>query len=137
MTEQCELCAQFIQDGTVAFAAFNKGKGKGKSKGPMGKGKGGSYPVRPSNLSVEDRRKKLQELEAKTECKDCGRRGHWAGDNQCTMKGTKAARLSVVDRSIGTGKGINPNVSVGSNLLFFGVGLHFYTIYKRNVQNHR
>ena len=40
----------------------------------------------PSNLSVEDRRRKLRELKLKTECKDCGRKGHWRGDPQCTMK---------------------------------------------------
>ena len=59
-------------------AYWSKGRGKGK-------GVRGRYPVRPSNPSTEDRRKKLQELKAKTECKDCGKKGHWRGDKQCTM----------------------------------------------------
>ena len=44
--------------------------------------------MKHSSLFIEDRRKKLTELKAKTECRDCGRRGHWKGDNQCTMKKT-------------------------------------------------
>ncbi len=42
---------------------YGKGGGgvKGKGKGD-GKGKNGKYPVRPSNLSIEERRKKLKEL---------------------------------------------------------------------------
>jgi hypothetical protein len=69
-----EACSCFIQDGATAFLANKSGK---KGSGKRGKGK---YPVRPSNLTIEDRRKKLKELKAKTECKDCGRRGHWKGD---------------------------------------------------------
>ena len=83
-------CADFIQNGATAFVASGKGeKGKGKGK----------YPVRPSNLSIEDRRKKLQELKAKTECKDCGRKGHWRGDKECTMTKTKTAHYSVQSHS--------------------------------------
>ena len=91
MWEDHDACSQFIQDGTAAFVANSPGKGKrGK-----GKGKFGTYPVRPSSLSIEDRRKKLAELKSKTECRDCGRRGHWSGDKQCTMK--KTAHLSFAD----------------------------------------
>jgi len=78
--------SEYVQSSTVAFVAFGK-KGKGKSKGKKGKG---SYPIRPSNLSIQDRRNKLQELKNRTECKECGRRGHWAGDAACTM--TKAGQ---------------------------------------------
>ena len=48
------------------MAYKSKGSGKGKKKGK-------GYPVRASNLSIEDRRKKLADLKARTECKDCGR----------------------------------------------------------------
>ena len=78
--------SEYVQSSTVAFVAFGK-KGKGKGKGKKGKG---SYPIRPSNLSIQDRRNKLQELKNRTECKECGRRGHWAGDAACTM--TKAGQ---------------------------------------------
>ena len=43
------------------------------------------YPIRPPILSIENRSKKLQELNARTECKDCGRKGHWHGDRECTQ----------------------------------------------------
>jgi hypothetical protein len=59
-TKDPDVCAEFIQNGTAAFVA-TKGKGKGKGKGS---GKSGKYPVRLSNLSIADRRKKLQELKA-------------------------------------------------------------------------
>ena len=62
-----------------------KGKGKGKAKG-KGKGKGkGRYPVRPSHLSLENRRRQLKELTAKTEWRACGRKGHWANDREYAM----------------------------------------------------
>ena len=92
-----DRCANFIQEGATAFRAFGKGKGKGKSKG-KGKGK---YPVRPSNLSIEDRRKKLQELKSRTECKECGRKGHWKGDKECTMNTQKTGYLAVKSSSSG------------------------------------
>ena len=63
---------------TFFFWEKEKGKGKGKSKGRCR----GRYPVRPSHLSLEDRRRRLK---AKAECRVCGRKGHWANDRQCAM----------------------------------------------------
>ena len=38
---------------------------------------------------------KLKELKLKTECKACGRKGHWQGDKECTMsKLQKTAHLT-------------------------------------------
>ena len=84
-------CSKFIQDNCVALIAKGaKGRGKGKGK----------YPVRPSNLSIEDRRKKLVKLKSETECKDCGRKGHWKGDKECTMqKQQRSSYLAVDSRS--------------------------------------
>ena len=76
-TQDPELCAGIIQDNTALMAKGGKGKAKGKS---------GKYPIRPSNLALEDRRKMLADLKAKTPCKDCGRKGHWRGDKECTMR---------------------------------------------------
>ena len=72
----------------------SKGKGKGfkgkglaaKSKG-YGKGFGNKgYKSRPGELSLEDRRKKLEELKKKTKCQACGQFGHWAGDSTCPKR---------------------------------------------------
>ena len=73
----------------LAYAATNtlstaKGKGKGKDKG--GKGKSGSKLVK-SNLTIADRKAKLQELKSKSRCLRCGVVGHWAGDAECRFKG--------------------------------------------------
>ena len=76
-TQDPELCSGIIQDNSALMAKGGKGKAKGKS---------GKYPIRPSNLALEDRRKMLADLKAKTPCKDCGRKGHWRGDKECTMR---------------------------------------------------
>ena len=80
-----------------------KGKGYGKSKG-YGKGKGINY-AKPGDLSLEDRRKKFQELKAKTKCQACGRVGHyWAGDNACPKR-KQTANLAT---SLATPKVVEP-----------------------------
>ena len=80
--ESVALLTEAAQAETMAFMARSKAKGKGK---PTAKS-AHSYRPRPSNLSVEDRRKKLQEIKNKSTCKVCGRRGHWAGDKECPGK---------------------------------------------------
>lgn len=55
------------------------------SRQGKGKGKNG-YPVRPSHLSVQDRRAELAGLKQRIECKPCGRRGHWSVDPVCPVK---------------------------------------------------
>ena len=54
-----EVSAQLVQASVQAYLSFGKEKeeGKGKSKG--------RYPVRPSHLSLEDRRRRLRELKEK------------------------------------------------------------------------
>ena len=70
------VSAQLIQANVQACLSFGKEKGKGKGKSK------GRYLVRPSRLSLEDRR---GELKAKTECRARGRKGHWAQDRECAM----------------------------------------------------
>ncbi|OLQ09920.1 hypothetical protein AK812_SmicGene6391 [Symbiodinium microadriaticum] len=75
----------------LAYAATNtlstaKGKGKGKGKDKGGKGKSGGKLVK-SNLTIADRKAKLQELKSKSRCLRCGVVGHWAGDAECRFKG--------------------------------------------------
>ena len=71
--------------------------------------KGGTHGYRPrvSHLSIEDRRRKLQEIKARSTCKKCGKKGHWAGDRECTAptgthqkskgEGKKVGHLAVVE----------------------------------------
>ena len=80
LDQDADSAAAYIQESTTAFMTFNKGKRKGSSKGRKG------YPVRASTLTIEDRKAKLKVLKSRTNCKDCGRRGHWRGDPDCTMK---------------------------------------------------
>ena len=68
-----EVSAQLGNKANVqAYLSFGKETGKSECKG---KSKG-RYPVRPSQLSLEDRRRRSRELKAKTECRACGRMGH-------------------------------------------------------------
>ena len=79
--ESVARLTEAVQCETMAYMARSQAKGKGKPvKGAH------SYRPRPSTLSVEDRRRKLQEIKAKSTCKVCGRRGHWAGDKECSGK---------------------------------------------------
>ena len=70
--EDLDSCSNFILTGTTAYMASNR------KRDPKGGGKG-NHPICPSNFTMEDRRKKLAESNAKTECKGCGRKGHWKG----------------------------------------------------------
>ena len=78
-----EVSAQLVQGNVQAYLSVGKEKGKGKGKG--------RYPGRPSHLSLEDRRRRLKELKAKTECRACGRKGHWANDRECAMSSSSSS----------------------------------------------
>lgn len=93
--------AETAQAEVVANMAWqrNKGEGKGKGKGKgNGKSKGksqGEFPVSRNPLSLEERKKKLTELKARTNCQACGERGHWAGDQQCQKKTEKVGMFGM------------------------------------------
>ena len=110
--------AMVIQHEAVAFLSYSKkgkqnggkGSGKGKSFGPRfkkgsGKGKKGfRFGFRRNRMSVEDRKKKLAELKAKTRCTECNEKGHWAGDDACKLKkknstGKIAERQKILETS--------------------------------------
>ena len=84
--EECDFenfpdaTAEAIQLQCAAHVVMGKaGRGTGKQGG---KGKGG-FPVVRSGLSVEDRKKRLQEIKSRSKCLRCGQTGHWSGDPQC------------------------------------------------------
>ena len=75
--------AEALQLDAVAMVAWQRfsGKGKGKNKGKgkaQGKGKN-----KGSNLSSEERKKRLAELKSRSNCQACGARGLWAGGDIC------------------------------------------------------
>ena len=75
--------AEALQLDAVAMVAWQRfsGKGKGKNKGKgKAKGKGKN---KGSNLSLEERKKRLAELKSRTNCQACGACGHWAGGDIC------------------------------------------------------
>ena len=86
--EHCAYLSETAQTETMAFMARSKAKGKGK---PM-KGFAHGYRPIPSGLSLDDRRSKLREIKAKSTCKACGKKGHWAGDMEFT--GSKSGKGS-------------------------------------------
>ena len=85
------------------------GTHKGKTKGFKGKDKAkakGKHIFR-TQLSVQDRVKRLAELKARSKCPRCGSTGHWAGDPACKFpshrkkppvkpQGSKPAKPGVV-----------------------------------------
>ena len=83
-------------------------KGKGKDKKGKSKGKSKSsqrYPLRHSNLTLEDRKRRLAMLKAETACRDCGRKGHLSGDAACTMKKNHAIVKELKDALEGRERG--------------------------------
>ena len=64
----------FVDTQLNAFAAF-KSKGKSKGRGRL----------RPSKVSLQDRRDIMAKMKARSNCRKCGRRGHWEGDKECPM----------------------------------------------------
>ena len=83
--EAGDALAEALQLDAVAMVAWQRfnGKGKGKSKGKVkGKGKG-KGKNKGNDLSLEERMKRLVELKSRTNCQECGARGHWAGDDTC------------------------------------------------------
>ena len=63
-----------VQAKVQTYLSFGKQKGKGEGKGK------GKFPACPSCSQVQERR-----LTAKTECRACGRKRHWAQDRECAM----------------------------------------------------
>ena len=63
---------------------------------------------------MEDRRRKLQELKAKTKCQACGQIGHWAGDSSCPKQ--KAHANLATTTCSGEDSGIVLNMTEGDEL---------------------
>ena len=106
--EVSEEYAEAVQLAYAATNTLNQAKGKGKGKSNEGKGKSGGKLVK-SNLTIADRKAKLQELKSKSRCLRCGVVGHWAGDAECRFKGnakgTAGKPSPTPAPSGGTGKG--------------------------------
>eukprot|EP00971_Amphidinium_carterae_P352490 6492618-Amphidinium_carterae.1 len=87
-----EELADVAQSEVLAYFARGKAKGKGVQMG--------TRPLhrRPSNLTLEDRRKKLKEIKSRSVCKSCGVKGHWAGDPECRMAPKKVAHVATLGR---------------------------------------
>ena len=81
------MSAQLVQASAQAFLSFgtDKGKGKGKAKG---KGKG-RHLVRPSHLSLEDRRRLVLVVE-----RDIGQMIGRASSSSSTQNQTRTARTA-------------------------------------------
>ena len=64
---------------------FITGKGKGKGK------RGFRFWRGKNRMSLDERKKRLAQLKARTKCQAFGKVGHWAGDAACQMKGQGGA----------------------------------------------
>ncbi len=76
--EACALAAESIQ---LEYEAYNV-RSQAKGKGIGGFGTARHFEV-SGQLSLQERKARLQLLKSKTECRRCGQRGHWSGDPQC------------------------------------------------------
>ena len=84
-----DVSARLVQASAQAYLSFGKEKGKVKAKAR----------ARADVLFArEDRRRRLKELRAKTECRACGRKGHWAHDRECAVSSRKIRHVQLVWR---------------------------------------
>ena len=75
--------AEVAQQLYVGYMAAGTHKGKTKGFKGRDKGKGKGKHIFRTQLSVQDRVKRLAELKARSKCLRCGSTGHWAGDPIC------------------------------------------------------
>ena len=74
--EACALAAEALQLEYEAYSVRSHAKGKGHG------GFAGQRHFEVSgSLSLQEKRARLQQLKLKTECRKCGQKGHWSGDN--------------------------------------------------------
>ena len=76
--EAVALAAESLQLEYEAYMLRGHGKGKGH---------GGFQAQRQfeisGNVSFQERKARLAQLKARTECRKCGQKGHWSGDASC------------------------------------------------------
>ena len=72
--EACNLAAEAIQLEAEAYFVRSHAKGKGHHGFPPKQ-----FEV-SGQLSLQEKRARLQQLKSRTECRRCGQRGHWSGD---------------------------------------------------------
>ena len=98
--EACALEAESLQLEQEAYFVRNQGKGKGH---------GGFQPHRSFDISgqvsFQERKARLAQLKAKTECRRCGAKGHWSGDPQCPKSPRKSFGSGARKGSSSTSKG--------------------------------
>ena len=89
--EAAEYAADIIQAEYEAYFLRNKAKGQGLSGFSKGAGKSGTYSV-GGQLTLEERKQRIQNLKQKTRCRRCGQLGRWAGDGSCPKGKGKGGR---------------------------------------------
>ena len=127
--EACALAAESIQ---LEYEAYNV-RSQAKGKGHGGFGTARHFEV-SGQLSLQERKARLQLLKSKTECRRCGQRGHWSGDPQCP-KGSRrqdgstggkpsSSKSSMGGRSHSGGKkgGNKPGQNPKPRVVYFALG---------------
>ena len=95
--ENLSLFSDMAQAESIAYMARAKGVTKGVGKGIGQRPR--NFKSRRSDLSIEDRRRKLKELKAKSTCRKCGKKGHWVNDLECSRKAALMAATQDVSDS--------------------------------------
>ena len=76
--EACALAAEALQLEHEAYFVRSHAKGKGH-----GGFTGQRHFEVSGQLSMQEKKARLQQLKSRTDCRKCGQRGHWANDPQC------------------------------------------------------
>ena len=108
--EVCEEIAQCAFDEACAFFSREDARRRGA---PVGRKVHTWKPK--SELTMRDRKAKLDEVKKKSTCRACGQKGHWAGDPACRSKPPKGVSKS------GKGKGSKKQVQLKNTERRFGL----------------
>ena len=88
--EAAEFAAEILQAEAEAYFI----RSKAGQSGHAGFGQSRQFQVQ-GHLTMEERKARVQQLKAKTQCRKCGQMGHWANDPQCPKSFRKGKGKSV------------------------------------------
>ena len=117
--EACALAAESIQLDGEAYYVRNQAKGKGHH-GFQGQ----RHFEISGQLSMQEKKARLQQLKSRTECRKCGQRGHWSGDPQCpktTGSKSDGKGKQKTGSGSGYGKGNNKGKQPKQRVVYFAM----------------
>ena len=97
----CEEIAECVHDTCCSFFSREAARNRGV---PVGK-KIHEFKPRAVELTIQQRRDRIDAVKAKSTCRACGEKGHWAGDPKCKTPDKNKFKGKGQAKGKGKGKG--------------------------------